>query len=151
MPDTQTTEELVHEFIEKLGVKVERIDTVTSAGHTLYSVRTGDAKRLIGPHGEHLRALNTIVRMLVEKRTGERERFMVDVNGYHQDRIRDIEQKARLLADRVRTFRSSAEMTPMNAYERMIIHALFADDAEITTVSEGEGKTRHVVIKYDER
>lgn len=148
--DTGTTETVLRELIEKLGVPVERVDKVTSAAHTLYSVRTGEAKRLIGPHGEHLRALNTIARMMVEKHTGERERFMVDVNGYHQDRIRDIEQKARLLADRVRTFRSSAEMTPMNAYERMIIHALFTDDAEITTVSEGEGKTRHVVIKYAE-
>jgi spoIIIJ-associated protein len=73
---------------------------------------------------------------------------MVDVNGYQLSRIRDLEQKARLLADRVRTFRSSAEMTPMTAYERMIVHSLFSNDPEITTESDGTGKMRHVILRY---
>ncbi len=144
-----TPESLIQELLTSLTVTVDAIERVELSAHPLYQVRTQDAKRLIGPQGEHLRALNLIVRRLAERvLTEEESKFILDVNGYHFDRIREVEQKARLLADRVRTFRSSAELTPMNAYERMLIHALFANDPEVTTLSEGEGKTRHIILKY---
>jgi len=41
-------------------------------------------------------------------------------------------------------------MTPMSAYERMIIHALFTNDPNIMTESEGMGKNRHIILKYRE-
>jgi spoIIIJ-associated protein len=112
-------------------------------------VRTPDSKRLIGPQGDHLRAVNYILRRLAERDPVlSEEKFLVDVNNYQYARIHDLEQKARLLAERVRTFRSSAEMSPMNAYERMVIHAMFSNDPEVTTESDGEGKVRHVVLRY---
>ncbi len=141
--------ELVREFVAALGVSVESVEQVPCAAHELWNVRTPDSKRLIGPQGEHLRALNLLVRKYAERVEGLREaKFLVDVNSYQHSRIAELEQKARLLADRVRTFRSSAEMTPMNAYERMIVHALFANDPEVTSESDGEGPLRHVVLRY---
>jgi spoIIIJ-associated protein len=145
----QTIKELIQEMLEKLGVQAESIEFAALSAHPMVVIRTDDSKRLIGPQGDHLRAFNHILRRLAEKRYPDEDtHFMVDVNGYHLGRIRDLEQKARLLADRVRTFRSSAEMTPMNAYERMVIHAMFSEDPEVTTESEGIGKTRHIVLKY---
>jgi len=147
--DHDKTTSFIRTLLEKLGVTIDRIEQVSTSAHELYNIHTSDSKRLIGPQGEHLRALNYLLRRLLERVEGEADtRFMVDVNGYHQSRVREIEQKASILADRVRTFRSSAEMTPMNAYERMIIHALFSNDPDITTESEGAGKTRRVVLKY---
>lgn len=148
-PIPQNIHTLVSTFLAKLGISVTSIDVVEVPAHPVYNIRTDDAKRLIGPQGDHLRALNTVVRKIVDKQISEdAPKFLLDVNGYHQDRIRDLEVKARLLADRVRTFRSSAEMTPMNAYERMLIHAMFSEDPEVTTESDGEGKSRHVVLRY---
>lgn len=147
--DHDNITQFIRTLLDKLGVAVEGIERVQTPAHELYNVHTPDSKRLIGPQGEHLRALNYLLRRLLERVEGGADtRLMVDVNGYHQSRVREIEQKAALLADRVRTFRSSAEMTPMNAYERMIIHALFTDDPDIITESEGVGKTRRVVLKY---
>ncbi len=151
MPDTTPTsiETLIREFVEKLAASIDSIEKIESSAHTLYNIRTSDSKRLIGPQGEHLRAINMLVRRMAEKRLPDISNdFMVDVNGYHRERIREIEQKAKLLADRVRTFRSSAELSPMNAYERMIVHAMFTDDPEVMTESEGSGPVRHVVLKY---
>ncbi len=152
MSDNVSTAELqalVREFLDKLGVTVETLEPVTLSAHPMFSIQTSMSRALIGPQGEHLRALNHILRRLAERRFGESDtRFLVDVNGYHLGRIRELEQKAKLLAERVRTFRSSAEMVPMNAYERMVIHALFTDDPEVTTESEGTGKARHIVLRY---
>lgn len=148
--DTNTTIlDTVREFLTKLGISVDAIEIEEVSAHALYNVRTGDSKRLIGPQGEHLRALNTVLRRMIERQLPqEKTDFMVDVNGYHRERIREIEQKAKLLADRVRTFRSSAELSPMNAYERMIVHAMFTNDPEVMSESEGSGPVRHVVLKY---
>ena len=144
-----TAPTFIRSFLDKMGVAVDDVETLDVAAHQMYNIRTADSKQLIGPQGDHLRALNYLVRRMVERIPAlAEERFLIDVNGYQHARIHDLEQKARLLADRVRTFRSSAEMTPMNAYERMIIHAMFSDDPEVTTESDGQGKARHVVLKY---
>ena len=150
MNDEQTLQ-LIRELTEHLGVSVEEIEPSSVGSHKIFNIHTPDSKRLIGPQGEHLRALNYIIRRLSESRFDDREHhFMVDVNGYQLSRIKDLEQKAKLLADRVRTFHSSAEMTPMTAYERMIVHALFSDDPEISTESDGVGRMRHIVLRYKE-
>ena len=54
----------------------------------------------------------------------------------------------RLLAQRARLFKHDVEMGPMSAYERLVVHELFADDPEIKTESQGEGKFRHIVLKH---
>jgi spoIIIJ-associated protein len=149
--DETIIQAFIKEFIEKLGVTIETIEPMSIAGQHMYAVRTPDSKELIGPHGEHLRALNYILRKFAEKKFETKENhFMVDVNGYQSKNIRELEQKASLLAERVRTFKSSADMAPMSAYERMIIHSMFSDDEHIATESEGFGATRHVVLRYKE-
>jgi spoIIIJ-associated protein len=141
----------IKEFVEKLGITIESVESIPVAAHQMFNIHTPDSKQLIGPHGEHLRALNYLVRKYVEKNPANKElRFMIDVNGYQYKNIRELEQKATLLAERVRTFKSSADMTPMSAYERMIIHSMFSEDAHIVTESEGEGPTRHIVLRYKE-
>ncbi len=139
----------IEEFVGKMGVDVSSVEEITIVGHQMFNIQTNDSKELIGSQGEHLRALNYIIRRIVEKKTGEKEnRFMIDVNGYQQKHIREVEQKAKLLADRVRTFKSSADMAPMTSYERMLVHSMFSDDNEITTESDGYGRNRHIVLRY---
>ena len=147
--DEESLKNYIQEFVEKIGIIVESVEVLSVASHQMFNIKTPDSKQLIGPHGDHLRSLNYIIRRSVEKKEDNKEsKFMIDVNGYQQKHIQNIEQKARLLADRVRTFKSSADMTPMTAYERMIIHSIFSEDPEINTKSEGVGPNRHVVLSY---
>jgi spoIIIJ-associated protein len=144
-----TMQSFIEEFVKKMGISIESIEHILLGSQHIFNIHTPDSKRLIGPQGDTLHALNHIVRRMSERVSDDKEnRYMVDVNGYQLSKIRDLEQKAKLLADRVRTFRSSAEMTPMSGYERMIIHALFSEDPEITTKSEGMGKTRHIILSH---
>lgn len=142
--------ELMENLLHVLG---EEFDSVEVSGdtRTVLHVKAKDGRNLIGPHGEHLRALNTLMKRLAEKKHGEESmNFLVDVNRYHEERLDILRANARMLAQRARLFKHSVEMNPMSAYERLVIHELFAEDPEIETQSEGEGKFRHIILKYKE-
>jgi len=143
----QLLTETVSSLLSLLGLDVEEI-VVTDGHRTVVAITSKDHQHLIGPHGEHLRALNTVARRMVETKHGEgTAAFLIDVNGYHEEKMEAVRAKARMLAQRARLFKHEVEMDPMSSYERLVIHELFANDPEIKTESAGEGKFRHVVLK----
>ncbi len=146
--DAQLLKTFITDFLKLLDVEVTALEVKT--GHrTLVVVESGDSARLIGPNGEHLRALNMIARRVVEQKHGEEAaNFLIDVNAYHETAMEKVRQSARMLAQRARLFKHDVELAPMSAYERLVIHELFAEDPEIKTESAGEGKFRHIVLKY---
>jgi spoIIIJ-associated protein len=138
----------VEELLSRLGFEPVTI-SVTTGHRTLVAIESSDSKTLIGPHGEHLRSLNTVARRMIEHKHGvEAASFLIDVNGYHEQKMETVRQNARMLAQRARLFKHDVEMSPMSPYERLVIHELFAEDPEIQTESAGEGKFRHIVLKY---
>lgn len=146
--DATALKQLISSLLSTLDVAIDSIE-VTEGHRTVVAVTSSDSKRLIGPHGDHLRALNMLTRRLVEAKHGEEAAsFLVDVNGYHEEKMESVRQNARMLAQRARLFKHDVEMSPMSPYERLVVHELFSGDPEITTVSEGEGKFRHIVLKY---
>lgn len=146
--DVAALKQFVTTLLSTLDIAVDSVEV--SEGHrTVIAVSSPDSKRLIGPHGDHLRALNMLARRLVEAKHGEdAASFLVDVNGYHEEKMESVRQNARMLAQRARLFKHDVEMGPMSPYERLVVHELFSGDPEISTVSEGEGKFRHIVLKY---
>lgn len=146
--DPATLKALVTALVSPLGLEIGDI-TVTTGHRTLVNITSPDSKILIGPHGEHLRALNTLAKRLVEAKHGEDATgFLIDVNGYHEAQLEGVRQNARMLAQRARLFKHDVELPPQSAYERLVVHELFAEDPEIQTESAGEGKFRHIVLKY---
>lgn len=137
--------------LKALGVDDASVEVV-EAPRLCARIRVGDAKTLIGMRGETLRALNHVVKRMLEVRAGEelRASFLLDINGYYEKQAETVRSQARMLAQRARLFKHDVEMSPMSPYERMLIHELFSEDHEIRTESQGEGKFRHVVLKYVE-
>lgn len=146
--DPALLKDYIAKLLSLLGIEDASLE-VTSGHRTLVKVATSESARLIGPHGEHLKALNMIARRLVESAHGEEaSSFLIDVNEYHEASLEKVRQNARMLAQRARLFKHDVELEPMSAYERLVIHELFSGDPEIRTESAGEGKTRHIVLKY---
>jgi spoIIIJ-associated protein len=146
--DAETLKTFISEFLAALGASFESV-TVTTGHRTVVAVKTAESERLIGPRGEHLRALTLLARRMVEAKYGEASSsFLVDVNGYQEAQLDTVRQQARMLAQRARLFKHEVEMPPMSSYERLVVHELFADDPEIKTESAGDGKFRHIVLKY---
>jgi spoIIIJ-associated protein len=115
-----------------------------------------NAPLIIGPHGDTIYAIDTIVKKMIEhaleKRSATEEAeeplFLIDVGGYRTQKIKDIETKALMMADRARSFQYDVELSPMSAYERLIVHTVLAEQPNIKTESQGEGRGRRVVIRY---
>jgi spoIIIJ-associated protein len=140
-------ETILTTLLDRMGFCDADIEHREYRGRYVWNVSLkAEGARLLA-HSDTIRALAHVVQKIQEKH-GIDGKCVLDVNGAQQAHIQEVEEKARLLADRVRTFHSRAEMVPMNAYERMIIHSLFSDDPDISTTSEGEGVGRHVVLQY---
>jgi spoIIIJ-associated protein len=146
--DSEALKDFVAALLGTLDVSFESI-TVTSGHRTVVAVASPESARLIGPNGEHLRALTMLARRLVEAKHGEEAAtFLIDVNGHQEALLEGVRQQARMLAQRARLFKHDVELAPMSPYERLVVHELFAEDPEIKTESAGEGKFRHIVLKY---
>ena len=144
-PDLQT---YLKSFLELLGINQDSVEFKT--GHrTVVKVTAPESGDLIGPGGEHLRALNLVARRLAEAKEGpDAATFLIDINDHHEAQMEKVRAEARMLAQRARLFKHDVELPPQSAYERLVVHELFANDAEIKTESAGEGKFRHIVLKY---
>ena len=126
------------------GVSVE---TEEFYGQKIVQVKSVEAKRLIGKNGSNLKDLERLLRLILEKQ-GIEEKFSIDIDDYKKRKLQDIVDKAKLLASRARSLQIDVEMPNLSAYERLIVHAALANEANIKTESEGEGRNRRLIIKY---
>src|SRR3990167_5121389 len=107
----------VSKLLELIGV--EGTVELKTGHRTVVAVTSPDSARLIGPNGEHLRALNMIARRLVEQKHGEDSAgFLIHVNGYHETAMEKVRQSAHAGAARARLFKHDVDLEPMSSYER---------------------------------
>jgi predicted RNA-binding protein Jag len=101
---------------------------------------------VIGKHGGTINALQYLVGLIVQKRSGERNRLIIDAEGYRSRREQALKEMALSYAQRVKETGHEAVLDALQSYERRIIHNSLADDADVFTYSEGEEPDRRVVI-----
>lgn len=105
-----------------------------------------DLSLLIGRRGDTLASLQLLVALIVSKQTGQRERIVVDAEGYRERREENLRSLAQRVAQQVRHSRNAVTLEAMPPNERRIIHMELAEDDDLTTESVGEGDQRRVVI-----
>lgn len=116
-----------------------------------YHVSSSENPLLIGKNGKTLENIQFYIRNIVNSFSDERLIVLVDIGGYKENRKRQLEILATKTAKDVARSRIEAKLQPMNAYERRIIHTKLSDWRDVKTISEGEGQTRHLVIKPKRR
>lgn len=144
-------ETTIKELLDILAVPHTEVSRDEIAGQVIYTIHAGDGRSLIGAHGDTIHALDMVVKKIVEKKMGEDDNarhFLVDVNGYRLKHIKELQTKALMMAERARSFQYDVELSPMTAYERLIVHATLAESPNVKTESQGVGRERRVVIKY---
>ena len=137
----------IEELLKKTDVAFESVTLEEIDDQTIFQIKTSESAKLIGSRGDTIKALNHIVRRAFEESD---MRFTIDVNGYHTTKIESLKQTAKMLAERARSLKYNVEMTPMSAYDRMIVHSALSTEPHIVTESHGEGRDRRVVIRYVE-
>ncbi len=143
-----TVTNILKNLLRAAGVTEHTLETTTAAGQTVFQIKSPESRHLIGMRGETLKAIDYLVKKMAEKEGVENTLFIIDVEGYRVKEIKEIEQKALIMAERARSFRYDVELTPMSAHERLIVHATLSGAPNIKTESRGEGRDRRVVIRY---
>ena len=147
--------ETIKELLGKMNMRWESVELAPDSkdAHPRFLVKSNDSGVLIGANGEHLGALTIVARRMVGKKIGEEImpiKFFIDINGYFENNNKELQMKAKIMAERARSFKTNMELEPMTPYERMIVHSALEDFSDIKTESVGFGKGRKVVIKYVE-
>lgn len=110
------------------------------------SIKGDDLGMLIGFHGKNLDALKTIISLMINKELGKDDsiRVIIDINDYSEKRKLQLqsmlENAKTVMAAREK---SSYAFPPMNPADRRILHTL-AQEMGMKTLSEGDGRNRHV-------
>lgn len=101
---------------------------------------------LIGQHGDTLRAIQFMVGSALKNNGHSVTRVSVDVAEYKKARTDRLVQQATVWMEQVKSSGELMELQPMHAADRRTVHKL-ADEAGLSTESQGEGPQRHIVIK----
>ena len=137
--------EFLEEICEQMGVVVT-IEVDEKGEYTYLSMRGEHLGVLIGRRGETLDALQYLLNLAVNKKTGEKPHIILDVEGYRDKRRQTLERLAQNLAKKARRTQRSIVLEPMNPQERRIIHTSLQNNPYVYTASEGEEPYRKVVI-----
>ena len=103
------------------------------------------SRRLVGPNGTVLDALQELTRLAVQAATGERSRLMLDVAGHRAERRTALVALARTVIEQVKQSGEKQAMESMTAFERKVVHDEVAA-AGLGSDSEGVEPHRHVVV-----
>ena len=144
----KTIEELkgfLDEFIAKLNIKMD-YTVKYNEGNFEVDINGEDNGFLIGYRGETLNSLQVILNNVVAKKSEEKVKVILNINGYREKREKDLEILASKIAGTVIKTKKSITLEPMSAYERKIIHTKLQSNDKVKTYSVGEEPHRKVVV-----
>ena len=105
-----------------------------------------DLGMLIGRRGDNLSQLQYMVNLLVNKRSDDWLRVIIDVEGYRSQREESLIGLAERVARQVARNQRAIALEPMPANERRIVHMTLKEQPDVRTESSGEGAARRVTI-----
>ena len=144
-PASERGRELVGELVERMGI-AGQVSVRQSGDPIVLDISGRDLGPLIGWRGENLRALQTVVNMLMSK-VGAERRVIIDVERYRQRREHTVREIALRAARQVKVTGDPITLDAMQPFERRAIHLALEEDPDVTTVSVGEEPNRRLVVE----
>jgi spoIIIJ-associated protein len=142
---SQTAGLFLRELLVNMGVTAQ-VEIFRRKDNVLLNINGKDLGVLIGKRGQTLDAIQYLVNLAVNKNYQEKERIIIDVEGYRRRREETLRKLAIKLADKVKRDKRKEVLEPMSPHERRIIHATLQGNKDVFTYSEGEDPYRHVII-----
>jgi spoIIIJ-associated protein len=137
----ETLEQLLEKMHEPAKVTADQGDD-----RILLSIEAEDAGLLIGKQGQTLDALQYLVTKILAKKARGKVRVAIDVEAYRARHHESLAHLALKSGEKVKKSGKPVTLTPMNPYDRRIIHLTLQGDKELKTMSRGEGLYKKVVI-----
>ena len=145
--DEHFVAENVKELIEKLGVSATAEVSRTNDTY-LVDITSDDSSLLIGKYGANLESLQFILAVRLKTLTGEEDfEIFVDVDGWRKQKEEKLGKMALDIAEKVATSLQAEPIYNLSPQERRVIHTTLTNHPKVTSVSEGEGIERHLIVK----
>ncbi len=122
------------------------IDLDVENGRAMVAIVGSELQPLIGPAGATLDALQELTRLAVQQQTGVRSRLMLDVSGHRRARRDELTTLAKQTATQVLSSGEAVRLSPMNPFERKVVHDAISATDGVISESEGEEPNRRVVV-----
>jgi spoIIIJ-associated protein len=137
---------LMQHVVAALGVEA-RVDVHEDDDAVTATCFAADAGLLIGRHGQTIDAIQYLFNAISHRRGEEpRKEVVVDAAGYRERRRATLESLAVRTAEQVRATGEPAELEPMTAVERKVVHLVLKERDGVETRSEGMEPNRYVVV-----
>ena len=121
--------------------------TVNEGKEIYYHLESEHNAILIGRDGRTLLAIQFMLRNYLNLFAEEHVLISLDIGNYHENRKKQLEILATKTAKEVAQTKVAVKLSPMNAYDRRIIHTKLSEWRDVVTESEGDGDERALVIK----
>ena len=141
MSDAELDEaqKILETMLGKLGFEA----TISRSGEgntAILNIDTPSQSHLVGKKGDRIDDLQYLVNRIVRKKYPDADRVRIDCGGYRADQEEQVANKARKLAEKVKSNGKEIWMNAMNSYHRRLVHNALVDDPEVETVSEDSNR-----------
>ncbi len=143
--------EFINDYLNNLSNLMNiKIENEILESDNIYNVTliTSNNAILIGKEGKNLNSLQSILRNTIKNQTELNIKINIDISNYKNKKMKNLEFEVKKIAREVLKTKLSVSLDPMNSYERRFIHNLINTYDHLETESVGEGKERHIIIKY---
>jgi spoIIIJ-associated protein len=132
-------------IVQSISEETE-IESDQEAGKIIYRISGGQSGVLIGKRGQTLEAIQYLLEKMINKKSGNRIRVLVDVEGYLEKRKSNLQQMALRMAEKAIRTKKPVTIGQMNSHDRRIIHIQLKDEKGVRTQSIGDGFYRKLMI-----
>lgn len=137
--------EVLENILYRFGVSTA-VEVTEDSECINLEIKSDGSGILIGRKGQTLDALQYLVNKIARRSPDATKQIIIDTEGYRRRRKETLVELAQSLGERAKAKDIPVSTSPLNPFERRIIHLALQDDAELTTHSKGEGIYRSVVI-----
>lgn len=106
-----------------------------------------EAGLLIGTRGDTLNSIQAILGMMLQKKTGEWQRVIVNISDWREKQEKRLSDLAVQTAERAKETNEPQTLYNLNSAQRRIVHMVLAEDNQVETESEGEDTERYLIVR----
>ncbi|MBE9042514.1 RNA-binding protein [Oscillatoriales cyanobacterium LEGE 11467] len=103
----------------------------------------------IGANGRVLDSIQYLANSILNigKSDEEQAAYTVELNGYRLERQEELRERARQIAEQVRSSGEEREIASLSSAERRQMHTFLKEDGDLETFSQGQEPNRHLVVR----
>ncbi len=138
--------EFVLGVMERLDLGPFEISESAEGNLLVFEVKGSAVGKLASGEGRAVDALQLLANQAAKRREGDSTRVVIDAEGNAEGREDLLTRLASRAAGRARQTGRAVALDAMNGRDRRAIHMALRDEADVATMSVGEGRYRQVVI-----